>query len=227
MPGETRPFPSKAPLAFCTALFALAGCHALEEPRNRAALDAGEGYQTTLRDFADEDDTSRVFSTTLRAGMGLSRCRANTRYDTLPVLEPDREEAPISRGDLLRIDVRGDAMLSGDFEIEADGLIRLPQMPAYLAHGVTAETLERRIRKGLVEHGFNCFTGHAACAQKDRSRACQPNDRAFQSDFAGTTIQNPSDAARKAVHYMGRSCCTDAARRVCGRGSDRAAKSVQ
>jgi len=154
VPGKTRPFPSKAPLAFCAALFALAGCHALEEPRNRAALDAGEGYQTTLRDFGDEDDTSRVFSTTLRAGMGLSRCRANTRYDTLPVLEPDREEAPISKGDLLRIDVRGDAMLSGDFEIEADGLIRLPQMPAYLAHGVPAPTLERRIRRGLVAENY-------------------------------------------------------------------------
>jgi len=136
------------------AVFAVTGCHALEEPRNRAALDEGAGYQTTLRDFADEDDAAKVFGTTLRAGMGLSRCRANTRYDSLPLLEPHGREAPISRGDLLRVDVLDDAFLSGDFEIEADGMIRLSQMPPYLAHGVPAPVLERRIRRGLVEEGY-------------------------------------------------------------------------
>lgn len=132
----------------------MAGCTALEEPRNRAALDQGAGYQTTLRDFGDEDAAPKLFATTLRAGMSLSRCRANTRYDALPLLEPYREEAPVSKGDLLRVEVLDDALLSGDFEIEGDGLIRLPQMPAYRAHGIAAPVLERRIRRGLVAQGY-------------------------------------------------------------------------
>jgi len=139
-------------LALCAVLIALAGCGALEEPRNRAALDSGGGYQNALRDFGDEDEAhTRVFATALRGRVPLSECRANTQYDRLPLLAPNRDEAPISKGDLLRVTIGDDTMLSGDFEIEGEGLLRLPRMPAFLAHGVAAPTLERRIRKGLVE----------------------------------------------------------------------------
>ena len=141
----------------CIAALALAGCMALEEPRNRAALDSGAGYQATMRDFGtgSRAATDPAFlATALRADLDLTRCRANTQYDRLPVLEPGRAEGPVSKGDLLRVLVLDDDLLSGDFEVEGEGLIRLPQMPAYLAHGVTAETLERRIRKGLVEQSL-------------------------------------------------------------------------
>lgn len=144
-------------LVSCAALVLLAGCMALEEPRNRAALDDGGGYQDTLRDFGTGSGAAtdpKLFATTLRADLGLSRCRANTGYDTLPLLEPGRDEVPISKGDLLRVLVLDDDLLSGDFEVEGEGLIRLPQMPAFLAHGVTAKALERRIRKGLVEENL-------------------------------------------------------------------------
>jgi len=118
LPSLDAPFGRVRGFALCGALLALAGCNALEEPRNRAALDSGEGYQTTLRDFDYGEDgvDSRFFATSLRADVDLSRCRANTQYDALPVLMENRDEAPVSKGDLLRIVVRDDEMLSGDFE---------------------------------------------------------------------------------------------------------------
>ncbi len=136
-------------------LVALAGCGALQEPRNRADLDRGHGYQRTLGDFGTERqaraDDARVFATALRSRPPLSECRANRQYDDLLVLAPNRDEAPVSKGDLLRVTVNGDDRLSGDFEIEGEGLLRLPGMPAFLAHGVPVQVLERRIRRGLVE----------------------------------------------------------------------------
>lgn len=132
------------------ALFS-AGCGALEEPRNYAELDSGGGYQRTLGDFGTEEGESRFFATTLKTRLPISYCKPNTQYDKLLALAPNRDEAPISKGDLLRVTIGGDEMLSGDFEIESEGLLRLPQMPAFIAHGIPAPVLEKRLRKGLVE----------------------------------------------------------------------------
>ena len=135
----------------------LAGCVALQEPRNRAAVTEGQGYQPAQRAFGSErgegaEAESKFFAMSLREDMDLSRCRANTQYDGLPLLQPNREEVAISKGDLLRIVVLDDDLLSGDFEIEGEGLLRLPQMPAFTAHGVTTETLEAQVRRALVTH---------------------------------------------------------------------------
>ena len=137
------------------ALALLAGCTVLQEPRNRAAVTEGQGYQAAQREFGKETTSeteaeSKFFAMSLRKDMDLSRCRANTQYDSLPLLRPNREEFAISKGDLLRVIVLDDELLSGDFEIEGEGLLRLPQVPAFMAHGVTTEALERQIRRALV-----------------------------------------------------------------------------
>ncbi len=143
------PFVWRTRLASLGAVFMLSGCISLQEPRNRVAVTEGEGYQPAQRAFGDEEE-SKFFATSLRADMGLSRCRANTQYDSLPVLRPNREEVAISKGDLVRVVVLDDELLSGDFEIEGEGLLRLPQIPAFKVHGVTTEALERRIQAALV-----------------------------------------------------------------------------
>ncbi len=145
------------PLASCfrlgsaCALILLSGCIAMQEPRNRVAVTEGAGYQPALRSFGQESDAEEaVFSTSLRADMGLSRCQANTEYDSLPLLRPNHEEFAISKGDLVRVTVLDDELLSGDFEIEGEGLLRLPQLPAVMVHGMTTRVLEQRIRSLLV-----------------------------------------------------------------------------
>ena len=130
-------------------MLALSGCIATQKPRNRVAVHEGEGYQAAQRDFGVESE-ARLLSTSLRRDMDLSRCRANTQYDNLPVMRDSTDEFPISRGDLLRIVVLNDELLSGDFEIEAQGLLRLPQLTAFKVHGLTTNELERRIRTSLV-----------------------------------------------------------------------------
>ncbi len=132
-----------------TLMLTLFGCIAMEAPRNNVAVEKGEGFQSAQRDFGNEND-AKLFSTSLRSDMALSRCRANTQYDHLPILQPNSEEVGISKGDLLRVVVFDDELLSGDFEIEAEGKLRLPQLSAFDAHGVTAIELEKRIRRALV-----------------------------------------------------------------------------
>lgn len=140
----------------CVGLPALlAGCIALQEPRNRAAVTDGDGYQPAQRAFgterkAETEAESKIFAMSLRSDMDLTRCKANTQYDSLPLLRPNKEEVAISKGDLLRIVVLDDELLSGDFEIEGEGLLRLPQMPSFAAHGVTTQALEGQIRRALV-----------------------------------------------------------------------------
>ena len=127
----------------------LGGC-AIQEPRNHDAVDRGEGYRPTLASFGSESE-NKVFATALRADVDLSRCRANTQYDDLPTLKPTTREIAVSKGDLLRIAIPGDELLSGDYEIEGEGLLRLPQLPPFRAHGVEAAELERRIRQALLD----------------------------------------------------------------------------
>ncbi len=153
MPRFARPIPCPSCLRriLMTSMVALtlAGCIAMEKPRNRKPVHEGAGFQAAQRDFGVEGET-RLLSTSLRRDMDLDRCRANTQYDNLPILRPHDSEAPISRGDLLRVVVLNDELLSGDFEIEEQGLLRLPQLRAFRVHGVTTDALERQIRTALV-----------------------------------------------------------------------------
>ena len=150
---DTR-FRSAARLATVMALTAiLSGCIAAEQPRNRTAVEQGQGYQAAQRAFGNENEEDSVqFAASLRADLDLERCQPNIKLDSIPLLPESMIEAPISRGDLLRVTILNDEHLSGDFEIEAEGMLRLPQMPPFRVHGVETPILEKEIRRALVTH---------------------------------------------------------------------------
>ncbi len=133
----------------------LGGCVATEVPRNISPVADGGGYQATQRSFdADESESANAdgqfFVTSLRADLNLSRCKPNPEYDSLPQFPDTKAELPITKGDLLRVTVLDDDLLSGDFEIEEDGILRLPQMRGVRAEGVSAEQLERMVQQALI-----------------------------------------------------------------------------
>lgn len=138
-------------------LFALllSGCAATKLPRNDSPIEAEGGYQAAQRSFdADErtrdDADDEFFVTSLRADLNLRGCQPNPEYDRLPLLPDAKSELPITKGDLLRVTVLDDDMLSGDFEIEEDGMLRLPQMRAVRAKGFPAGKLEKIVQQALV-----------------------------------------------------------------------------
>ena len=122
----------------------VAGCAATETPRNADPITRDGGYQPTQRATpASERDLDSVQSP-------LASCKANTQFDSVPLLPRTSDESAISRGDLLRVSVGDDALLSGDFEIEDDGKLRLPEVSALRAHGVTSEELSRLVSATLI-----------------------------------------------------------------------------
>ena len=124
------------------------GCVATEVPRNTGPIAHVGGYQQTQRAVPAND--REIDSIESR----LADCEANTQFDRLPILPHTTDEAAISRGDLLRVSVGDDVLLSGDYEIEDDGKLRLPQAVPLRAHGVTSKSLSRLLAAMLVKENL-------------------------------------------------------------------------
>ena len=136
----------RSALVVC-GMLSLAGCAATETPRNAGPVAREGGFQPTQRSIpAKEHELIPVES-------ALAVCKANTQFDDVPVLPRSSDESAISRGDLLRVSIGEDPLLSGDYEIEDDGKLRLPKVTPLRAHGVTSAALSRSVSVALInEH---------------------------------------------------------------------------
>ena len=122
----------------------VAGCAAVETPRNDHPVAREGGYQPTQRAIPmNEREHVSVDS-------ALAACKANTQFDDVPLFPSLSDEPAISRGDLLRVSIGDDTMLSGDYEIEDDGKLRLPKVTPLRAHGVTSAALSRSVGAALI-----------------------------------------------------------------------------
>jgi len=129
-------------------LAAAAGCSAYETPRNYGPVERDGGYQQTLRALPENEDTTYGNETFLH------ECKPNFQYDSVPLLPRLSGENVISHGDLLRVKIGEDELLSGDYEIETDGALRLPRVSPIRAHGVSAETLTREVEAKLISENL-------------------------------------------------------------------------
>lgn len=126
------------------AAFAIAGCAATDVPRNPDPIRQQGGFQPMQRAMpAVERDT-------LDHSFYLSQCKPNWQFDDVPLMPRSTDESVISRGDLLRVSVGEDELLSGDYEIEDDGALRLPRVTPVQAHGVSAAALTETIAEALI-----------------------------------------------------------------------------
>jgi protein involved in polysaccharide export with SLBB domain len=129
-------------------VFALAGCATMETPRNEAPVSETGGYQQTQRAIPEDEDYTRPVAASL------TTCTPNREYDSVPLMPEAMGEPVISRGDLLRIVVGDDPLMSDDYEIERDGMVRLPRLDPIPAHGVEASALTRTIEAALVSQNL-------------------------------------------------------------------------
>ena len=128
--------------------FALAGCATMETPRNENAITEQGGYQSTQRAIPDDEDLTHPVAASLRT------CIPNHEYDAVPLMPKATGEPVISRGDLLKVMVGDDLLLSGEYEIERDGLMRLPRLAPIPVHGIEANTLAQTVETALVEQNL-------------------------------------------------------------------------
>lgn len=83
----------------------------------------------------------------------LGECRPHPQYRNLPFLPRDGA-ARIALGDLLRVTVDDDSLLSGDVEIEADGMLHMPYLPPISVEGLTPAALKERLSSAMVANGL-------------------------------------------------------------------------
>lgn len=134
------------------ALFALAvaGCGAMPAPQNIGPVASEGGYQLTQRATSQGDPAP--FAERTREALG--RCRPHAEYARYPLLPRQSDHGALGSGDLIRVTVGGDDLLSGTFEIEADGALHLPHLSPLEAAGRSPGALTRELRRVLVGEGL-------------------------------------------------------------------------
>ncbi len=120
------------------------GCAAMETPRNDTPITSVGGFQQSQRTFPNHEET--IIGTESL----LEKCKPNIQFDNIPLLPRLSGENVISRGDLLRVVVNDDALLSGDYELEDDGALRLPRLSPVQAHGITPDVLTKNLAEALT-----------------------------------------------------------------------------
>ncbi len=120
------------------------GCAAIEAPRNDTPITSVGGFQQTQRAFPEREAATNSTESLLQ------KCKPNVQFDNIPLLPRLSGENVISRGDLLRVVINDDALLSGDYELEDDGALRLPRLQPLKAHGITADALTENLAEALM-----------------------------------------------------------------------------
>lgn len=147
------------------ALF-VAGCGALPTPGNIDPVTRDGGYQLTQRTMRDDSEAPThadrdpydiahdAIPFAARARETLGRCRPHEKYARYPLLPPQRAHGRLWNGDLIRVTVGTDKLLSGTFEIEADGALHLPHLRSLRAEGRSPKALAQDLRRALIADGL-------------------------------------------------------------------------
>jgi protein involved in polysaccharide export with SLBB domain len=134
----------RRPVVVMIGALSVAGCSAYDTPRNYGPVTRDGGFQQTQRALPEIEDT------TYGNESFLQECKPNFQYDSVPLLPRLSGENIISHGDLLRVTIGEDELLSGDYEIETDGALRLPKVSPVRAHGISAQDLTKSIESKLI-----------------------------------------------------------------------------
>ena len=146
--------------------FLIAGCGALPVPGNIDHVGQQGGYQLTQRKM--HDDANLLARTDLdpydvvrnpapftdRMRETLDQCRPHEEYAKHPLLPRQRAHGRLGTGDLIRVTVGKDKLLSGSYEIEADGALHLPHLRALRAEGRSPKNLAQDLRHALIADGL-------------------------------------------------------------------------
>lgn len=135
----------KPVLTACSLAALLSGCMALETPRNIENA-AGPDYPLAAEyaPMPSEEGTDAWAANRLNA----ERCVLRRSNATSPV---ELRTPRLSIGDLLDIELSGDDVLSGAYEIGPDGTITPPFMPPLYIEGLTLEEARQALKNHLVQ----------------------------------------------------------------------------
>ncbi len=140
------------PVVFIFGTLAVAGCGAMPTPENIQNVGDGDGYQHAYRDIRHNSENAPRFSD--REQEALSRCRPHDEYSQYPILPRQNQQGALGTGDLIRVKVGDDELLSGTFEIEADGALHLPHLAPVQAQGHSPDALAQAVRSALIDQGL-------------------------------------------------------------------------
>lgn len=151
-------------IACLTAL--LGGCGALPVPANIDRVSEEGGYQLTQRkmhhdanipahaDLDPYDIARNAVPFAERTREALGRCRPHDDYARHPLLPRQQAHGLLGSGDLIRVTVGTDKLLSGPYEIEADGALHLPHLRSLRAEGRSPKALAQDLRRALIADGL-------------------------------------------------------------------------
>ncbi len=140
------------PVVCVCAAFAVAGCAAFPVPDNIDAVRAGDGYQRTQRDINDTDGAPERHME--RTYNELIQCRPHVKYRDYPLLPRQKHHGVLGAGDLIRIEIGEEELISGSYEIETDGALHLPHLSPVHADGLSTEALTHALRDAFVAEGL-------------------------------------------------------------------------
>ena len=143
---------SVTPVVFTLGALTVAGCGAIPVPENVQNVRGGDGYQLSHRDVSKDTRDAEPFAE--RTLAALARCNPHAEYREYPVLPGQSRQGTLGTGDLLRVTVGEDDLLSGTFEIEADGALHLPHLGPLQVIGRSPAGLSDDLKQALLSGGL-------------------------------------------------------------------------
>ncbi len=153
-----------APFVYMLGVMAIAGCGSLPTPNNIDPVAREGGYQLTQRSAMRDEDTRNQTDAASEARYAppfaervqetIGRCRPHESYAHYPIMPRQTTRGALGSGDLIRVTVGKDKLLSGTYEIEADGALHLPHLRTLKAVGRTPNALTQDLRDALLADGL-------------------------------------------------------------------------